>query len=267
MRVLISTLCQQGMVYSTFMLSVLDVYQKSIANKQQVAQELMSKIPNFDQNNPEHRAQLQANLAHHTIDVGLYTLGGESLLARGRNHMAQVALTQGWDKLLFIDSDEGFTWEDFVRIAGSPYPIAAGMVPLKTYIKPNSFETSLNFLPFAEDELYFDDSLRTLTNTLRMARAKKSNWIKVAYTGTGFLCVDVKVFAKLAETSPEYIYPNPATNEPEVHWSFFDGGPMHDQYFSEDWVFIQKCRDAGFDIMVNTETRITHVGPHIFTAR
>src|SRR3990167_11436476 len=212
MKILVGTLCQQGQVYSNFLLSMLDVYQKSILHKNEVARQIVAQIPNFNQQDPQHKATFDTNMHHHTLDVGLYTLGGESLLARGRNHMAQVAMTEGWNKLFFIDADEGFTWENFMAIAGSPYPVAAGLVPLKTYVDyPRSFKTSLNFLPFLEDECFFVGSLRTLESTLRLARAKKSDWIKVAFTGTGFLCIDVGVFAKLAETAEEYTYPSPRT--------------------------------------------------------
>lgn len=266
MKVLVGTLFNQSMLHSNFHRSMMDVYQQSIVNKNEVARQIMSQIPNFSAANPEHKQTFDLNMNHHTFDIGEYSLGGESLLARGRNHIAQVALTGGWDKLLFVDSDEGFTWADFTTLATAPYPVAAGLVPLKAYPIPGTFETSLNFLPFQEDEIFFDDSLRTLKSTLRMARAKKSPWIEVAYTGTGFLCVDVAVFAKLAETTPEYIYPNPNTQQPEVHWAFFDGGPMHDQYFSEDWSFASKCRDSGFKVMVNVNVRASHVGPHQFVA-
>ncbi len=264
MKVLIPTLCQQGQLYSDFAMSLQLLNQYSAQQKQQIHNQIIKQIPNFDEKNPEHQQTLAFNMAHHTIEFGVYTQGGESLLARGRNHAAQVALTQGWDKILFIDADEGFTWSDVYALVGSPHPISAGLVPLKTYPVPGSFETVLNFLPFVEDEIFFDNSLRTLRGTLRMSNAKKSHWIEVPFTGTGFLCVDTSVFAKLAETCDEYIYPSPATGVPELHWAFFDGGPIDDRYFSEDWAFCQKARAAGYKVMVNTNVRVTHVGPHKF---
>jgi len=266
MRVLIGTLMQQGQVYGTFHQSVIEVFQTAERHRQNVANEIVRQIPNFTLENPEHQAIFQANMAKNTIEIGQYTLGGESLLGRGRNHMAQVALTQGWDKLFFIDADEGFTWNDFASIALSEHKVAAGLVPLKAFPVPNSYETVLNYLPFLDDEPFFDDSIRNLKSTKRLARAKKSPWIEVAYTGTGYLCVDVSVFAKLAETADEYTYPNPQTGVPSVHWSFFDGGPMYGQYLSEDWTFCEKARKAGFKIMVNTDVFVTHTGPHTFRA-
>lgn len=264
MKVLVGTLMQQGQVYGNFHQSIVQAFQQSLEEKFRIAQELTRAIPNFDPKNPQHQADFNFSMNAQTLDLGEYTLGGESLISRGRNHMAQVALTQHFDKIIFIDADEGFTLNDIKALAFSNYPIAAGLVPLKTYPIPNSFETVLNFLPFLKDEPFFDDSLRTLKGAKRLARAQKSDWIEVAYTGTGFLCIDVSVFAKLAETTPEYAYPNPATGITETHWSFFDGGPMHDQYFSEDWTFCQKARDAGFKIMVNTKVLVNHQGPHMF---
>lgn len=287
MRVLIPAICQQGQVYSNFWVSTLEITKQSMAYNQEIYkkidQELSSKImmqiPGFDISKPEHQKLLADSRNHpaniqaftqayqrESVDVSFYVLGGESLLARGRNHAAQVALTQGFDKLFFIDCDEGFTWNDFLTIVKAPYAVAGGVVPLKTFPIPGSFETSLNFLPFQEDEMFFDDSLRTLKSTIRMSRAKKSKWLKVAFTGTGFLCIDTSVFMKLAETCEEYVYPNPQTGQSTVHWSFFDGGPLDDRYFSEDWSFIEKCRAIGYDCMINVDVRPTHTGPHLFVA-
>jgi len=281
-------MCQQGQIYSTYWLSTIEALKQSITYNsevykridQELAGKIMALIPNFNIANPEH-AKLLADSRNHplnqqsftqayqqqSLELSFYALGGESLLARGRNHAAQVALTEGYDKIFFIDCDEGFTWQDFLTMVQAPYPVAAGVVPLKAYTTPGSFETSLNFLPFEEDELFFDDSLRTLKSTLRMARAKKTPWLKMAFTGTGFMCIDVSVFAKLAETADEYIYPNPRTGQSEVHWSFFDGGPMDERYLSEDWKLCDQIRNKlGIDIMVNVNVRATHTGPHMFVA-
>lgn len=282
-------MCQQGQVFSAYWLSTIECLKQSQNYNaeayrridQEMASKIISQIPGFDSKNPEHiklladSRNLPQNIqafqqAYHqnSIELSFYAIGGESLLARGRNHCAAVALKEGYDKIFFIDCDQGWTWNDFLKLATSPYPVAAGVVPLKAYVdSPRSFETSLNFLPFLEDEIFFDDSLRTLKSTLRMARAKKSEWIKVAFIGTGFVCVDTSVFARLAETCEEYIYPDPRSGTPEVHWSFFDGGPLNNTYLSEDWSWASKCREQlGLDLMVNVNVRANHTGPHQFVA-
>lgn len=265
MRVLCGTLAGNGFVHVPYFLSALQAAGQASQNKQLVANEIIKQIPNFNIENPAHERDLRANLHHHSVDLGFYLLQQESLISRGRNHVAYHCLLNGYDKILFIDSDQGFTFDNILALVKSPHPIIAGLVPLKAYFDyPNSFKTSLNFLPFQEDEKYFTGAVRDLAGTVAMAKGHGSNLIKVAFTGTGFLCIDKSVLMKLAETTDEYLYPDPATRESSTHWSFFDGGPIDGKYLSEDWQFINKCREIGYDIYVDTNVRLTHVGQHTY---
>lgn len=237
-------------------------------HRQDMSNQVAAGIPGFDQNNPQHMQSLTQTLREKSYEVAFYTMSGESLLARARNHCAQTSMAGDWDKCFFIDSDTGWSVEDFRALVDSPYHLAAGVVPLKTFPNyPHNFATSLNFLPFRKDEVYFDRALRTLQSTVQMAQANKSPWLKVAFTGTGFLCVDTSVFVTMAETAEKYSYPNPTTGQPETHWSFFDGGPMNGQYFSEDWRLCHRARQLGYDIMINSNVRPTHTGWYTYQAR
>lgn len=255
-----------GQVYGQYLISSLETYNAVTVHKQEVYRQAAAQIPNFDQTNPEHQRTMQMTMHKYSYDVGIYTLGGESLLSRGRNHIAQVALTQSWDKLMFIDADAGWTWPQLKKILDSPHPITAGICPLKTYVPPN-YDLSLNYLPFSEDEIYFDNALRTPDSTRKMAKAKGSDVFPVAFVGTAFLCINREVLQKLAETAPEYIYPNPHSGQPEVHWAFFDGGPIDDAYFSEDWAFCEAARKIGYDINIDSSVVITHTGNHTFQVK
>lgn len=188
----------------------------------------------------------------------LYTLAQESLLPRGRNHLAQVCMRDKYDKLFFIDADSGWGANDFLRLCMSPFPVVAGTVPLKTY------PIVLNYLPFKEDEKYFDRGLRTPEATKRFRQGKGMAEIPVAFVGTAFLCVDSQVFFKLSETEATYCYPNPYTGEQETHWDFFGPRPVMNQYYSEDWMFCHKVREAGYDVRINADVVINHVGTHTY---
>ena len=188
----------------------------------------------------------------------LYTLSQESLLPRGRNHIAQVCMREKHDKLFFIDADTGWFPEQFLAVASSPFPVVAGCVPLKTY------PTVLNYLPFKEDEKYFVNALRTPEATRKMREAYGQAEIPVAFTGTAFLCIDVGVLHKLSETTATYQYPNPFNGQQETHWDFFGGGPMQGTYYSEDWAFCKKAREAGYDVRINADVMVNHVGSHVF---
>lgn len=267
MRVLIGTPCGGGQVTVQFLLSFVDTMNQCMLHKQEISRQVVAQIPDFDQKNPQHAQALAQTLNKHCYDIALYTLSGESLLARGRNHIAAAALEQGFDKVFFIDSDEGWTWEQFRMVVESPHPLTAGCVPLKTYTDyPNSFRTSLNYLPFMEDEIHFDRAIRDLAATKRLAAAHKSPLVKVAFTGTGYMCIDKDVLIRMAEVVPDYNYPNPYTGEVTTHWAFFDGGPMDGQYFSEDWKFCDNARKLGFDVVIHTDVLVTHTGPTTFRA-
>lgn len=248
------------MVTSAYMLSIIAALQGSISHKHAVAQQIIAKIPNFDQQNEQHAGLLRQALQQHAVDIGVYTLGGESLLQRGRNHIGQVCLSGGWDKLMFIDSDQEFSWQQLYKIISSPHPIIAGLTPLKTY------PISLNYLPFAEDEIHFERAQRTVEGTKKLAAAKNSEIIKVPFVGTAFLCIHRRVFEILSEAADPYKYPNPANGESQTHWDFFKVESIQKTYVSEDWGFCHRARQAGFDVMVDTSVIIPHIGQHSFRA-
>lgn len=267
MRIMIGTPCNLGMVTSQYLVSYLSMHNEAMMFKQQMAQQLIQSFPGgFNAQDPGHVQSLQQALAQHTVDVALYTMAGESLLSRGRNHIAAQALYEGFDKLFFIDADEGWTWNDFKAIAMSPHPFIAGCVPLKAYPNHGTMETSLNYLPYQKDEIYFKNGVRNLAATREMAKANGGPIVKVAFTGTGFLCIAREVLVKLAENAEEYLYPNPYTRQANVHWNIFDGGPVAHQYLSEDWTLCEKVRNLGYDILINTDVLLTHTGPHTFMA-
>ncbi len=195
------------------------------------------------------------------IDLGLYTLGNESLISRGRNHIAAIAMYQKWDRLIFIDSDQGWTYEQFEKIIDSDKPIIGGVSPLKT------LPIALNFLPKEDDEHYFPDRMRSYESLLAMREGHKRAEINIGYIGTGFLCIDVKVFLKLAEFAEPFRYPNPKTGQLVTHWDFFSTRPMSKRCVSEDWGFINLARQHGFEPWINADVCVTHTGSMTFDAR
>lgn len=192
--------------------------------------------------------------------LGLYTLQNESLVPRGRNHCAQTALKGDWDKIFFIDADAGWTFEQFAAVATAPFPIVAGVCPLKTY------PISMNYLPFQEDEHYYKDAVRSIESLWAMRQGHKSPYIKVPFVGTAFMCIDMAVLKKLSETCDPYQYPNPSTGQLETHWDFFKTAPVSKMYMSEDWGFCHLARKAGFDVHIHADVCITHTGSHTFRA-
>ncbi len=273
MRILVGTPAGGGIVTTQWLLSFIATYSE--ATKRVYGQNVLAHLEAAFRNAKEPVADLtsfvQKTIATPKLaytpeyDIGLYTLSNESLIGRGRNHLAQICLMQNWDKLIFIDSDQGWTWEQFKAVVDSPSPIIAGISPLKIY--PISF----NYFPTKEDMFRFhEDGQKSPENFFKMREhyvaSTGSPEIEVDFMGTGFMCISRAVFLKLAESTPTYMYPNPATGQQETHWDFFNSSAVGDKFMSEDWGFCHAAREAGFKIKMNSDVVISHTGSHTFMA-
>lgn len=196
------------------------------------------------------------------IDVGLYTLGNESLISRGRDHCAAMALYQKWDKLFFIDSDMGWTYDQFEKIVDSDKPIIAGVAPLKT------LPIAMNYLPKENDEHYYKDRIRSYPSLQAMREGHKTAEINIGYVGTAFMCIDVAgVLLPLTEHAEPFRYPNPQTGVLMTHWQMFRTQPINKMCQSEDWGFLNFARKHGIEPWINADVTVTHTGSFTFDAR
>lgn len=260
-RVLIGTPAGNGEVSLSYLLSMMDVYQNVTQIKHQIFIRDNLRVAKEQGVIGEQQLNLWVELEKQNMiemEIGLYTLSNESLLSRGRNHIAAQAIRGGWDKLMFIDADSKFTFKQFWDIATAPYDLACGVVPLKV------LPIALNFLPFQDDEFYFRDRIRSIDSLFRMKEGHASNWLSVPFCGTAFMAISRQLLLRTAETSEEYQYPNPATGQLHTHWNMFDTRPMHGKFMSEDWSFCYRARELGYKCMINADVIIQHVGTLIY---
>lgn len=261
-RVLIGTPCGNGVASVQYMLSLLDTFQKVVEIKHKIfIRDNLRAAKNGGQINEAQLANLNALESQNLIDIeiGLYTLANESLLGRGRNHIAAVAIRQGWDRLFFIDADAKWTFEQFFSMITSPHDFTAGACPLKV------LPIALNYLPFEDSEHYYKDNIRSVDSFLKMREGHGTQFVPIAFIGTAFMCLSRKVLLRCAEAAEAYSYPNPATGHNHTHWDMFKTAPMHGKYASEDWGMCEMARSCGFDVMLNTNVIIDHVGSWIYS--
>lgn len=200
------------------------------------------------------------------MDEGLFTgfqihfQGKESLIHRARNRAAMYAVMNGFDKLLTIDADISWTYEDFRRIVTSPEPLIGGTYPMK------AFPIVLNFnpLPGKGDELI--SSHRGIDydkfQVFKRTHADKEGLAEVMHLPTGFLCAHRSVFEKLGETSLIYEDLDGTTGKRERFMHFYESGVHEGQLESEDWSFCRRAREAGFRVIFDTRVIVKHTGNH-----
>jgi len=185
---------------------------------------------------------------------------GDSLIHRARNRAAMYAVEHGYDKLMTIDADVTFTYEDFKRIALSDKDVIGGIYPLK------AFPVVMNFNPLAEKGRELLSSHRGYDYDAYLKFKEKyagpDSLIEVCHLATGFLCVTRRVLEKLGETSEIYEDLDSVSGERKRFMHFYTSGVHGGTLESEDWSFCRRARDAGFPVFFDSRVLLGHIGLH-----
>lgn len=169
------------------------------------------------------------------------------LLSRQRNELTATYLgVSEAEWLLMLDTDHRFTPQQFDRMCASVHDVSAPVV------------SGLYFGAFPSGDLYptavpiafsLDDNgdYRTLREW------QPGRLIEVDAVGGGCLLVHRSVLEKVRDMV--------GLNE----WSWFADGPANGRWFSEDMVFCQRIRAAGFPIFVQPDVELPHLKQYWLT--
>src|SRR5262249_43024321 len=98
----------------------------------------------------------------------------------------------------------------------------------------------------------------------------RDGFVTAEYAGTGFLMIKRAVIERLIAAHPELRYTGVHDDQPSApakpHYALFDCiiDPISGIYLSEDYSFCRRWRKLGGEIWIDTESRLTHIGPHAF---
>jgi predicted O-methyltransferase YrrM len=173
----------------------------------------------------------------------VWRVRGYSAVDAARNQMATDALSQGFEEMMWIDSDVVFDPNDVEKLRGHTLPLVCGLYPKKG---PRQF--ACEFLP----------------NTPAIKFGKCGGLTEVRYCGFGFVLTRKSVFTAVHKLGvpicnqrfgvPLVPFFEPLTvEEPGGRWSL-----------SEDYAFCERARRAGLKVMADTTIRLWHVGPYRF---
>jgi hypothetical protein len=203
------------------------------------------------------------------VPIMLDLLGYESLITRGRNTLVSRFLdSEQATHLLFVDADIGFDPEQAFRMMAFDAEVVAGMYPLKM------IDWSTGMARALAGESVDTAPLRYVgaPNAGALAEAR-DGFVTATYAGTGFMLIRRDVFLRMAASYPHLRY-NACHNsaQPSLspnQYAFFDCmiDPQTGDYLSEDYTFCRRWRDLGGAIWLDTQSALTHVGPHEFVGQ
>lgn len=178
----------------------------------------------------------------------------DSHVGRARNTIAAKFLEGTGKWLAFIDTDIGFTTEDFKRIYAQalkhPEDITAGVYPLKR-LTPGA-----------------------VVNAMPGETPDETGLLKVRETGTGFMFIPRAALEKMQRECPEIAYTRDSGNEQlagKPEWDFFQSGVWeyqgdphfpdgHRRWLSEDYYFCQRHIALGGSIWLDCSLNLKHRG-------
>lgn len=182
---------------------------------------------------------------------------GSSLVPHARNSLVSMFLKSKCQRLLFIDSDQGFNRNHIFALLQTNRKIVAGVVLHKR------FPHNLNFEPLKEDEKYFQSQCnKHETEMFKMVEDKKEHVFEVNRAGTGFMMIDRSVFDILAEDPKILRYKAFDDNDDVYHHEFFKMGAEKEggRYHGEDWYFCEAAQRNNIPVHVNSHVCIPHKG-------
>lgn len=195
-------------------------------------------------------------LSAHHIYMEFGRVDGSSLVPHARNSLVNMFLNSKCQRLLFIDSDQGFNRNHVFTLLNSNRMIVAGVTPHKR------FPINLNFEPLEEDAHYFKEMANKGSEEFYnfvKAKADAKGEIEVNRAGTGFMMIDRSVFEIMKTEVQNY---KAFDDRDDIrHEEFFKMGSSDEGlYRGEDWFFCQLAKKLKIPIFINTHVCVTHKG-------
>ena len=162
---------------------------------------------------------------------------GNSLIADARNKLVARFLASDCSDLVFIDSDLSWSPEDLLRLAFLDVPFVAGVYQRKSRSK---IDFAVKFGP-----------------TIGMDAQRL---MAVERVGTGFMRLRRDCLQRLVAANPGLRLENPADPaDPNFH-ALFDTGIVDGQFVGEDFLFCDRWRAIGGQVLIDPAMNFGHHG-------
>lgn len=167
-------------------------------------------------------------------------VSGYAAIDQGRSQMATDALAEGFDELMWIDSDVNFDPDSVDRLRAHDLPIVCGIYP-----KKGVRALSCHLAP----------------NTPQVVFGTGGGLLEITYAATGFLHTRRVIYEEMAKRL-ELPVCNEAFARPMVPYFLPLIVSRGDKpwYLGEDFSFCERARRCDYAIMADTTIRLHHIG-------
>ena len=201
------------------------------------------------------------------LPISVELLGYDSLIPRARNTLVATFMDRpDATHLMFIDADIGFSPDAVDRMLSLDEDVVAGMYPLKIVHYGAGMIARLK-----AGESLETAQLRYVGLLEEGAEAERRDGFATGvYAGTGFMMIRRSALERLAAAYPETAYAASHTaaepNRSRNQYALFDTiiEPVSREYLSEDYTFCHRWRAIGGRLWLDTQSRLSHVGPREF---
>lgn len=196
-------------------------------------------------------------LAQHGIMLDTVYIGGDCFIGKARNGLIQTFI-ESWtsphpaDVLVFIDDDQAWDEQGFLRVVLDSHEIVAVAIPKKNdAAKPEDPQIFNNVMLDMDDNgnCYVENGL-----------------LRISQIGSGFMAIKRSAIEKMIKAYPQRYHPGDG-GQHELHYSLFeskivwDEDPTkHGQFWGEDLIFCQKWKAMGEHIWLDPNVNVEHFG-------
>jgi len=166
---------------------------------------------------------------------------GNSLIADARNKLVARFLASDCSDLVFIDSDLSWSPDDLLRLASFDVPFVAGVYQRKS-------RTQIDFA------VKFGPTIGMDANCL----------MAVQRVGTGFMRLRRDCLERLVGAHPSLRLQNPADPADANFYALFDTGIVDGQFVGEDFLFCDRWRALGGQVLIDPAMNFGHHGAATF---
>jgi hypothetical protein len=163
-------------------------------------------------------------------------LANESILPMARNELFALAYKENYDTMVFIDDDESWDETALIEIIKSEKDVVA--LPVV-----NKGDKDITFNVWLTKDTKKDES---------------DGYIKINKCGTGFLKLSRKVIEDLWNSNTELVFRNKKIK------NICEYTHVNGDFVGEDITLTNKIKDLGYDIWLNPNHTVSHIGNKMY---